>query len=205
LESMAVDAEGRKIDHGSTGMESRICVSFGNQNGCEWIFDNQALLPNALLWTTVFSFLRCRSKIVRECRRESGKRSMFQRLSGTIPPSSRNKMQLLQPLCKWNRNVDARTSMQGEVHDVDGSFIGCLFGSASSNHVREPSRMNPCIHRAPEAKSGLEWGSRPQWSERCIRCRRRLMVQCLRCAGALCWAVVQWWFRLRRRSHERNT
>ena len=69
LESMAVDAVGRKIDHGATGMESRICVSVGNKIGCKWIFQNQALLPNTLLWTTIFSFSRCRSKIVRECRR----------------------------------------------------------------------------------------------------------------------------------------
>ena len=33
VESMAaVDAAGRKIDHGATGMEFRICGCFGNQD-----------------------------------------------------------------------------------------------------------------------------------------------------------------------------
>ena len=65
--------------------------------------------------------------------------------------------------------------------------------------------MTPASTTPPEAKSGLEWGSVPKWSERCIRRRRCWMVRCLRCAGALCWAGAQCWFRRRRRSHERDT
>ena len=69
---------------------------------------------------------------------------MFQKLSGTIPPSSRNKMQLMTPTAMQmeQKGRCEDKCMQGEVYDVDvdASFIGCLFGSASSNQVREPSR-----------------------------------------------------------------
>ena len=49
-----------------------------------------------------------------------------------------------------------------------------------------PVPADPCV----EAKSGLEWGSRPKWSERCIRRQRRSMVWCLRRAGARWGALL---------------
>jgi hypothetical protein len=57
---------------------------------------------------------------------------VFQKLSGTIPLSQRDVYPVLQPLCTTKqKKADEMTSMQGDVHDVDDPYIGCLFGSES--------------------------------------------------------------------------
>jgi hypothetical protein len=71
------------------------------------------------------------------------------------------------------------TSMQGDVHDVDGPYIGCIFGPESTKQMT--SRSDPCACTAPRNPTmRAESGKTSKWLESASGVRGRLMVLCLR-------------------------